>query len=328
MIEQGEMLADIPLFVAAVEAGGFAPAAARLNLSRSAVGKAVARLEARLGAKLLHRTTRTIALTEDGQIFFDHCRRGLGELQAGRAMLDAGRQEVSGRLRVSMPVLFGRQCVAPVLIRLASAHPRLELDLNFSDRLVDLLEDGFDLVLRNGPLQPWPGLMVRRVAHQHMRVCAAPSYLDAMGAPRVLADLERHQAILYGRAGRVLGWRFPGEAGPATETTPPSRLRFDDLGVIRDAAVAGHGLAWLPCWLIRPELLAGRLVTVLEDLPSHVFDTHALWPQTAHLPLRVRLALDALASELPEATSPVSLCGDAPEPGRRADRGAAPEVLS
>ena len=326
MIGQGEMLSDIPLFVAAVEAGGFASAAARLNLSRSAVGKAVARLEARLGARLLHRTTRTLVLTEDGQVFFEHCRRGLGELQAGQAMLDAGRREVSGRLRVSMPVLFGRQCVAPVLIRLASAHPRLELDLNFSDRLVDLLEDGFDLALRNGPLQPWPGLMARRVAQQHMRVCAAPSYLAAMGVPKGLADLERHQAILYGRAGRVLNWRFPGEAGAAREITPPSRLRFDDLGAIRDAVVAGHGLAWLPCWLIRPEIVSGRLVTVLEDLPSHVFDTRALWPQTAHMPLRVRLALDALAAELPERTSLATLCGSAPDPGEPAAGEAVPEA--
>ena len=150
---ESEMLADLPVFVAAAEAGGFATAAARLHLSRSAVGKAVARLEGRLGTRLFHRTTRVLALTEDGAAFLDHGRRALAELQAGRAMLESGRREASGRLRVSMPVLFGRQCVAPVLIRLADAHPKLELDLNFSDRSADLVEDGFDLAIRNGALQ-------------------------------------------------------------------------------------------------------------------------------------------------------------------------------
>ncbi len=303
-----DLLADLPAFIASVDAGGFAAAAQRLNLSRSAVAKSVGRLEARLGVRLFHRTTRSLTLTEDGQLFLDHGRRALGEMQAGRALLESGRREVAGRLRVSMPVLFGRVCVAPLLIRMAEAHPKLELDLAFSDRLVDVVEDGFDLVVRNGPLQSWPGLMARRIAHQHMRVCAAPAYLDAAGRPGTPADLERHRAILYGRAGRVLSWQFPQEAGPALTLTPPSRLRFDDLGAIRDAAVAGHGLAWLPCWLIRDDVAAGRLVLVLDEEPSTVFDCHALWPQTVPLAPRVRLALDTLAAELPDATSLRTLC--------------------
>ncbi|WP_427024832.1 LysR substrate-binding domain-containing protein [Aureimonas ureilytica] len=141
-----------------------------------------------------------------------------------------------------------------------------------------------------------------------MRVCAAPAYLDAAGRPGTPAELERHRAILYGRAGRVLSWQFPQEAGPALTLTPPSRLRFGDLGAIRDAAVAGHGLAWLPCWLIRDDVAAGRLVLVLDEEPSTVFDCHALWPQTVPLAPRVRLALDTLAAELPDATSLRTLC--------------------
>ncbi len=146
-----DIMPDLPVFVAAVEAGGFSAAAARLNLSRSAVGKTIARLEGRLGVRLFHRTTRSLTLTEDGQAFFEHCRRALNEVQAARTMLDSGRREAAGRLRVSVPVLFGRQCVAPVLIRLTEDHPKLELDINFSDRLVDVVEDGFDLAVRNGP---------------------------------------------------------------------------------------------------------------------------------------------------------------------------------
>lgn len=303
IVVEVEMLADLPVFVAAAEAGGFAAAAAKLHLSRSAVGKAVARLEGRLGTRLFHRTTRVLALTEDGAAFLDHGRRALAELQAGRARLESGRREASGRLRVSMPVLFGRKCVAPVLIRLAETHPKLELDLNFSDRPVDLVEDGFDLAIRNGALQFWPSLMARRIAQQPMRICAAPRYLAAEGTPAALDDLTGHRAILYGRAGRVLSWLFPQDAGTLTTITPPSRLRFDDLGAIRDAALGAQGLAWLPWWLIRDDVAAGRLAIVLGHLPGHIFDSHALWPQTTHLPLRVRLAIDALAADLPQTTA-------------------------
>lgn len=300
---QSDLLADVPIFVAVVDAGSFSAAATRLNRTRSAVGRTIARLEHRLGVRLFHRTTRSLALTEDGQAFFEHCRRVLDEMLAATTMLDSGRREVAGRLRVSMPVLFGRRCVAPILIRLAEEHSKLELDLSFNDRLVDVVEDGFDLVIRNGALQGWPGLVGRRIAHQHMRVCAASSHLDAAGVPQDFPDLASHRAVLYGRPGRVRSWLFPQPDGSTREIVPPSRMRFDDLGAIRDAAVDGQGLAWLPCWLIRDDVAVGRLVTVLDHLPSHVFDCHALWPQTPHLPLRVRLAIDALAVELPETTS-------------------------
>lgn len=298
----GDLLADLPMFVAAVEAGSFAAAAAKLNLTRSAVGRSIARLERRLGVRLFHRTTRSLALTEDGLTLFEHARRALGEVQLATALLDSGRHTIAGRLRVSMPVLFGRLRIAPILIRLADAHPKLELDLNFSDRLVDVVEDGFDLVVRNGRLQNWPGLIARRIASQPMRVCAAPRYLDGAGAPESLADLTGHHAVLYGRPGRVRSWLFPQPSGPATEIVPPSRMRFDDLGALRDAALGGHGLAWLPAWLIRDDVAAGRLVTVLDHLPAHAFESHALWPQSPHLPLRVRLAIDALAALVAEST--------------------------
>lgn len=302
-MKRADVLAEVPVFVAAVEAGGFSAAAATLNLTRSAIGRSVARLERRLGVRLFHRTTRRLTLTEDGQAFFDHCRRALDELKAATAALQSERCEVAGRLRVSMPVLFGRQCVAPILIRLVEAHPRLEIDCNFNDRLVDVIEDGFDLVLRNGPLRDWPGLAGRRVATQHMRVCAAPGYFAEAGRPATLDDLARHRAMLYGRPGRIRSWLFPQPGAAPREIVPPSRMRFDDLGTIRDAAVAGYGLAWLPCWLIRDDVAAGRLATVLDALPAHSFTSHALWPQAPRLPLRLRLAIDALAAELPAATA-------------------------
>lgn len=294
-----EMLSGVDAFVAAVETGSFAAAADRLNLTRSAVAKTIGRMEARLDTRLFHRTTRTLALTEDGQGYYERCVRALEELRAGEAALDSGRNEAAGRLRVSVPVLFGRRCVAPVLARLAAEHPRLELDLSFSDRQVDLIEDGFDLAIRNGDAGDGAGLMTRTISLQRMTVCAAPAYLETHGRPNSLDDLASHRAITYGRAGRIKTWQFPVGDRTLREVTPPSRLRFDDLEAIADATEAGYGLAWLPCWLIRERVRAGTLVPLLENVPRLVFSTHALWPETPHLPLRVRFAIDALAGALP-----------------------------
>lgn len=292
-------LSGVDVFVAAVESGNFAAAANRLHLTRSAVAKTIARIEARLEVRLFHRTTRSQSLTEDGQIYYERCVRALEELRAGEAAFDSGRREASGRLRVSVPLLFGRQCVAPVLAGLASEHPKLELELSFSDRPVDLIEDGFDLAIRNGAAGEGAGLMVRTISLQRMTVCAAPAYLAEHGSPETLDELGSHRAVVYGRAGRIRTWQFPQPGGRMREVTPPTRLRFDDLEAIADAAEAGHGLAWLPCWLIRGRVHAGRLLPVLQDAPRFVIHTHALWLETPHLPLRIRLAIDALAAALP-----------------------------
>ena len=296
-----EDLTDVPAFVAAAEANGFAAAARRLNLSRSAVGKAVARLEARLGVRLFHRTTRSQSLTEEGQAFYEACRQALDALRQGRLQIDAGRRHVAGRLRVTMPALFGRICVAPILTTLAAQHPDLELDLQFGDRVVDVIEDRFDLAIRIGTLDDAAGLKVRLLGRQPMAVCAAPSYLAAHGRPEAPDDLQAHQAVVYGTPKRAWrGWVFPrpGNAAPL-DIEPPSRLRFDDLGAIADAAVAGLGVAWLPWWLIRDHVRDGSLVHLMADRPMLAADCYALWPDTPRLPLRVRAAIDALVRDLP-----------------------------
>lgn len=294
---------EVPVFVAVVEGGSFAAASRRLNLSRSAVGKAVARLEGRLLVRLFHRTTRSQSLTEDGQAFYEHCQRALNELQAGKALLDSGRRTVSGKLRVSVPVLFGRLCVAPVLTRLALAHPGLELDLSFSDRIVDLFEDGFDLAVRNGPLGGGSGLMARRIAREQTMIFASPGYLERHGVPDKLDDLRRHWAITYGRSGRVQRWLFPRDGAAPAAADIPTRLRFDDLDAIAEAAACGVGLAWLPDWLVRGKVQSGQLVPVLANIPALVSDVHAIWPETPYLPTRVRVAIDTLAAEVPDARS-------------------------
>lgn len=293
-----DRLTGVSVFVETVEAGSFAAAAHKLNLSRSAVGKSIARLEERLGARLFHRTTRSQALTEDGQAFYERCLRALAELRDGEAMLESGRREVGGKLRVTMPALFGRVCVAPLLLKLAAQHPALELQLSFNDRRVDLIEEGYDLALRNGSLESDANLITRRVAQQRMTVCASPAYIEKHGAPLALAALSDHHAVLYGRLGQPVPWEFPVAGGAPIRILPRSRFLFDSLDAVADAAVAGVGLAWLPCWLVAGRVRRGELIRILTEHPGLVFDVHALWPRQPLMPMRLRTAIDLLAANL------------------------------
>lgn len=290
---------DISTFTAVVDAGGFSAAAKVLNVSRSAVAKSVSRLEFALGVRLLHRTTRKQGLTDDGQAFYEYCQRAINELRAGKAQLESGLKVARGKLRVSMPVLLGRLCIAPVLTKLASGHPELELDLNFNDRPVDLIEDGFDLVVRNGRIGDGSGLMARRIGRERMILCASPQYLAERGCPTSLTDVGLHEAIAYGRNGRMQIWRFPNEGGIPHELVPNAKWRFDDLDAISDAAEAGRGIAWLPLWLIKGRLASGNLQQILPSVGSVFSEINVLWPETPHLPVRVRVAIDALAAAIP-----------------------------
>lgn len=293
-----DRLSGIREFVTVVEAGSFAAAAARLNLSRSAVGKTVARLEARLGARLCHRTTRTLSLTEDGLAFYERCLRALKELEEAELAVESGRQEPKGKVRVSVPVAIGRHCVAPILYDVARAHPALVLEMSFTDRPVYLVEEGYDLAVRNGDLPDDPSLMSRTLARQRIVVCASPIYLEKHGRPATLADLPAHQAIDYANPRYTRSWIFPEEGGATTEVAMQGRVRLDDLEAMGDAAAAGLGLTWLPYWLIRARIAKGELIP-LFDYPAAEFATSALWPATPFLPLRVRVLIDALAARLP-----------------------------
>jgi DNA-binding transcriptional LysR family regulator len=279
--------------------GSFAAAAAALDLSGPMIGKHVRFLEERLGVRLINRTTRRQSLTDFGRAYYDRCRVVLAEAEAADALAADQLSEPRGKLRVTMPVLFGRRCVAPILLELARQHPALELDLSFNDPIADLAEGTYDLAIRTGDLEDKAGAIARRIARQRMIVCASPSYLESQGRPRQIADLGSHHAIIYSRSGRTRPWLFPRDDGPPAEVAPVSRLRLDDLDAIADAATAGLGLAWLPRWLVRERIQAGALVMLLPDQPEFLYDSYALWLQTPHLPLKVRLAVEALAKALP-----------------------------
>ncbi|MBZ5789363.1 LysR family transcriptional regulator [Burkholderia contaminans] len=294
-----ERLRGVAEFVDVVDSGSFAAAALRLGVTRSAVAKVVARLERRLGTRLLQRTTRQLGLTDEGLVYYEQCRRLLAELGETEAALDAGQREPAGRLRVSVPVLFGRQCVAPLMRRLVERHPRLEIDVSFSDRVADLVNDGFDIAVRIGGLADTSALVGRKLGVQRMGICASPAYLERHGRPAGLDELASHVGIAYSRGGQPTPWRVVGANGAVHDHRPAGRLRLDDLQAIADAAAAGAGLAWLPCWLMAPYLRDGRLVLVLDSNSVSGAEVFAVRPASRQVPSKVRVVIDALVDEIP-----------------------------
>jgi len=292
-------LDGVAVFVATVHAGSFARAAEQLGVTRSAVGKTIARLEERLQTRLFHRSTRSLALTEEGRLYFESCQRALDTLGAAAAQLESGRTEVTGRLRVTLPVLFGRHCVAPVLLAWAAGHPALELELAFSDRSMDLFADGFDLAIRIGPLPPDGMLRARRLLIMRKLLCAAPGYLQRCGTPQQIEDLPAHEHLVYRRGEHLQPIQYEAAGGRLIELQPRGRLRLDDLSAIVDAAVAGLGLAWVPAWLVQDELASGQLLPLLGQHRSAPMEAHAVWAADAPMPLRLRQAVDELVQVLP-----------------------------
>lgn len=299
-----DRLTSMGVFVRAVDLGSFAAAADALEMSAPMVGKHVRFLEERLGAQLLMRSTRRQSLTEAGRIYYERCRALLADAEAADILAAGEVAEPRGRLRVAMPVHFGRRCVAPVLLELAQRYPQLELDLRFSDRLTDLAEEQIDLAIRTGEPQPRDGIIARRIGRQRMVVCAAPAYLEEHGRPESIEELTAHRALVYHRSGRINPWLFPRDGQEPAEFAPSSRLRFDDLAAIADAVVRGMGLAWLPYWLVREVIDGGALEELLPQQPGFLYDVHATWLQTTQLPRKVRLAIDALVEVMPGLMMP------------------------
>ncbi len=276
----------VELFLQIVESGNLTEAAERLNLTRSAVGKGLARLEARLGTCLLQRSTRRQRLTEDGQAYYEHCLRALAELEAAESVLESGRQQPRGRLRVSVPLAFGHHYAAPALWALMDSYPELEIDLCFSDRMIDLVQEGFDIAVRIGPLPDTDRLSARRLGEQAMGLAASPAYLQRKGAIESIEDLAVHRGIAY-------------RSNTAQCSRLASPLIVDDLQAVADAAIAGVGLAWLPSWLIAHYALRGQLQAVLPSYREQPSPIHVIWPTAAHMPAKTRCAIDALVAATP-----------------------------
>ena len=207
------------------------------------------------------------------------------------------RQQIpTGRLRVDLPVVFGRRWVLPVLLNVAARYPALELDVTLTDRRVDMVEEGIDLVIRIGALDDSATLVARHLGVQKSVVCASPGYLDTHGRPASLEDLTDHACITFGRGSKATPWLFIGVDGRPLSYSVRGHLSFNHSEAILDAALAGHGLALLSNWLVAEHLTSHRLEAVLPQAKTQGFPIHALWPQTPHLTTKVRVVVDELMS--------------------------------
>ncbi len=300
-----ERLKGILTFVQVADAGNFA-AAAQMRVTRSAVGKSIARLELRLGVRLFHRSTRQQCLTESGQLFYQRCKKLLAELDAAENALDVDRDTPAGRLRVSAPQLFGRHCVAPVLTALSLRYPGIDLEISFSDRVVDLLQEGFDLAIRIGLLPDSSTLTARSLGSQHFVLCASPTYLAKHGMPVSIEDFSTHRGIVYASTGPEAPWLSMDGNGILRELAVQRRFRFDDVQAIADAAIAGVGIARLPSWLIVESLSRNELILIDKVQHTLATEIHVVWPHTRYLSSKARVAIDALTTEIPKTLDVVN----------------------
>ena len=262
-------------FVAVAEAGSLSEAARRLRLSKSVVSERLAELERSLGTALLHRTTRRISLTEDGAAFLERAARIAREVEDAAADMAERRGTLAGPLRISAPVTFGRMHFGPALYPFLAQHPRIELTLELDDRRVDAAADGYDAVVRHGAVAD-TRLVAWRLARSRRVLVAAPSYLAREGEPTTLAELERHHGIFYTNRG-IADWRFAGADG-AVMVRGRTALRVNNGDVIRDAAVAGLGLALMPTFAVGDALKSGALNIVdigVEAEPEFIYIAHA-----------------------------------------------------
>lgn len=296
-----ERLKGLDVFVCVADAGSFTAAAERLHLTASAVGKSIARLEDRLGRTLFHRTTRRMSLTEAGIAFHRTCTEVLANLEEAEVALRAEDDEPSGRVRIDLPAAFGRLQALPIILGFAQAYPLTRPQVSFSDRFIDPVEDGVDIIVRIGGPDAWSSLLEhRQLGHEQHVFCASPAYLAAHGVPATREDLLAHRCIAYGRAdGSVSPWRFaaavPGEV--ELQMMPSPLVVGDGEGQVT-AALVGSGIVQLPTWLVRSHLEDGALLEVLPHLASQGLPLSLAWMKSRRELPTVSLLLETLAQEL------------------------------
>ncbi|WP_437945010.1 LysR family transcriptional regulator [Sorangium sp. So ce296] len=286
----------IAVFVRVVDEQGFTAAARVLGLPKSSISRSVALLEEALGARLLHRSTRSVRLTEAGAAFYERASRGVASLEEAAAMVADLQSVVRGPIRITAPVDVGVAMLEPAVARFVRRHPAVRVDVVLTGRVVDLVEEGFDLALRAGPLRDG-SIIARKIGQVEDALYASPRYLERAGVPGSLADLAAHRCVLFRATRNHAAWRLTGPAGEETvEVEGP--LAVDELSFARRAVLAGVGVGLLPMILCAREVARGRLVRVL---PSHMASDaplHLVYPSARYLPHRVAVFRDFLVESL------------------------------
>ena len=287
-------LADVAVFVRVVERGSFTLAADELELSRAVVSKYVSRLEDRLGARLLHRTTRRLSLTEAGAALFEASRGALERIDEAEAAVAQFQSEPRGRLRVSAPMSFGILHLGPAMTQFARSYPRVSLDVRFDDRFVNLVEEGVDVAVRIVALTD-SSLVARKLSSTRVLVCAAPAYLAEHGEPETPEDLTAHDCLLYSYLSTANVWRFTAPDGREVPVAVNGSFRINNGIVLGEAAAAGHGILLTPSFYVASLLRDGRLRRILSGYRLPELGIHAVHPQRSHVPPKVRAFIDFLA---------------------------------
>ncbi|UOD28984.1 LysR family transcriptional regulator [Massilia violaceinigra] len=283
---------QISTFVEVVARGSLSAAARAEGIAPAMIGRRLDALEARLGVKLLQRTTRRLALTDEGAAFLEDCQRILGELEEAESAVAERSARASGHLLVSAPAGFGRQHVAPLLPSFLAEHQDVTVNLNLNDRVVDVIGEGVDVAIRIASLSDSSLVGVKLADNQRVLV-ASPAYLKRHGVPGTLADLARHNCLAISSEGSQRGWTFR-DNGKLVTLKVAGNMVCNDGEVLHDWALAGKGLAWRSMWEVGTEIEAGKLSTVLDAFAAPGNDIHAVFAQRRHLPLRIRAFVDFL----------------------------------
>jgi DNA-binding transcriptional LysR family regulator len=286
----------IAIFVRVVDEQGFTAAAKTLRLPKSSVSRSVALLEEALGARLLHRTTRSVKLTEAGTAFYEQASRGLAGVAEAAAVVADLQSVVRGTIRITAPVDVGAWMLEPVIARFVRRHPAVHFDVVLTGRVVDLVEEGFDLALRAGQLRDG-ALIARKIGQVESSLHASPRYLERAGTPATTGDLRKHRCVLFRPGGSSAGWKLQGPSGEeVVDVKGP--VTVDELSFARRAVLAGVGIGILPSFLCARDVESGRLVRVL---PSHLAPgppLHLVYPSARYLPHRVGVFRDFLVEAL------------------------------
>lgn len=288
-----DRLAAIQVFAQVVEAGSFAKAAERLSLSTSAASRHVAELEAHLQTRLLNRTTRRVSLTESGRAFYERSVQLLADLAEAEEEASSAAVVPRGTIRLTTSVNFGVRHVAPAIAAFLERHREVRFDVSLSDRVVDLVEEGFDLAIRIGP----PGaenLVARKLGETRLVPCASPRYLASHGAPRTPAELSGHNCFTYEYVSPRHVWRFRDRAGAEHAVRVNGRLHSNNGDLLAEVAAQGAGIVFEPAFIVGPEVRAGRLVPLLQEFVPPPVPIYALYPSRKHLSAKVRRFVDFL----------------------------------
>ena len=291
-----DVLGPMRTFVRVVEAGSFTAVAVEQNTTQPTISRQVAALEEHLGARLLTRTTRALALTDDGRAFYEHALRALEAI--GEAENAVGRRQAkpTGTLRLAVPVVLGRRHIVPRLSRFLARYPEVAIDLSMSDGFVDLVEQGIDLAIRVGEITD-ESLVARKIGTVRRLTVASPAYLKARGTPRTPEDLQRHDCIVYTRLATGNRWYFESKDGPLSVTVA-GRYRVDNSEAVREGVLAGLGIAVIPAFAFSNEITEGAVKVLLKPYEPRLLPLNALYASRRYVPPRVRAMIDFLTHEL------------------------------